>query len=85
MKILSYDVFLDGGTVEVVTDNGTYYIDGRIETWDSDNPHEIYDRDPDEEGAIIVNPNVNDELIKAFETYHDQSDYVKGIAESIKR
>lgn len=32
MKILEIEQYLDGGTIEIITDNGTYCIDNRLDT-----------------------------------------------------
>lgn len=53
MKIQRLDFYLDGGTVAVTTEAGTYFVDRRIETntWCA-----IYDKYPNNTGAMVVNP-----------------------------
>ena len=69
MKILSYDNYLDGGTLMLKTDKGTYYVDSRIGTKTQD---EIYDKYPDDEGAEYVSPEIKEEIRKCLKGYHDQ-------------
>ena len=75
MKIISYDNFLDGGTLKLETDKGTYFVDGRIGTKTQD---EIYDAYPDDEGAKIISAEIKEEIKKCLKGYHDQ--YLSGQA-----
>jgi len=80
MKILSHDAYLDGGTIKLETNIGTYYVDNRIDT---DTPNEVYDRYPDDKGASIVSTDIKAALTLALGEYH-QSDYIKDILKGIK-
>jgi len=78
MKIISYDSYLDGGTIKLETDKGTYYIDGRIDTMRSEKPNEIYDKYPDDEGAKVVSAEIKEEIKQVLKYSHDQ--YLSGQA-----
>ena len=70
MKIISHSYYWDGGTVKLETDEGTYYVDGRDGT---ETPQAVYDKHPDEEGALIVGEDVMEELKECLKGYYDQS------------
>jgi hypothetical protein len=73
MKITKLDIYKDGGTIKVETNEGTFYIDRRLNNkGDIDTIGEVFDDYPNQ-GNLI--PNVNEIKIKiydALEGYEDE-------------
>jgi hypothetical protein len=71
MKVQSVNFYSDGGTAQVITDQGEYYVDGqRKNTWTATGSRLIYDKYPNKKGAKKVNE-IKDELIEALEKYNE--------------
>lgn len=65
MRLIRINGCLDGGTIILETDEGTFYIDRRIDT---KTPDQLYDEYPDKSDAeIIRNDIIKNKLINALE------------------
>jgi hypothetical protein len=65
MRLIKINGYLDGGTIILETDEGTFYIDRRIGT---KTPEQLYDKYPDKPDAeIIRNDIIKSKLVNALE------------------
>jgi hypothetical protein len=53
-KITKIDMYLDGGTRVIFTDQGNFYIDKRIKVWKTDSEGKVYTAYPDKPEAKLV-------------------------------
>ena len=65
MQIQSVDFYMDGGTAQIITDQGEYYVDRRLYFENCF----IYDKYPDQKDAKLMNEK-REELISALEIYN---------------
>jgi len=79
MRILDVDFCWDGGSAIIKTSDGQYAVDRRLDT---DTPNSIWDRHPDDEGAVRVDE-VHDKLVVALKLYKPTR-YDKAIAKLIE-
>jgi len=66
MKVLNAMYFLDGGSVTVFTDEGTWCIDGRIGT---DTKDRLYTDHPERGGRLIENMLLTNLVLDALKEY----------------
>jgi hypothetical protein len=66
MKILEVDFYLDGGSAKIVTDNGIYFVNRRVDA--KDNWCELYDRYPGDREAKKISLD-KDLLISALKEF----------------
>lgn len=67
MKVIKFDVYKDGGTTEIITDEGDFYLDNRIRSttkgeWYSEYPKKLA-------MPIILTPETKKRLISALKEY----------------
>jgi hypothetical protein len=74
MNILAMDYYLDGGTIQILTDHGDFYIDYRLGT---KTPGVLYSGYPTD-SSIPVDPT---ELIAALKAHS----HVRGAADAARR
>ncbi len=72
MKIQKFNMYLDGGTIEIITDQGTYCFDNRIR---SNTKGRLYNGMPKKDNSnIIENPDeLEKEILEALKDYKDDS------------
>ena len=82
MKIIKYNVYLDGGTVEIKTDKGVFCFDGRIR---SNTEGRLYQGYPKKDNSNIIENSIELEkkLIEALKSHKDE-DYQNAINDFIK-
>lgn len=68
MEIKEMEMYKDGGTVKLITNTDTYYIDNRLR---SETKHKLYDNYPDMGNIIKDDKEIKNKLYKALENYHD--------------
>lgn len=68
MKIINLDIWLDGGTIAIQTDEGDFYLDRRLGT---DTFDEFYSHYPDNIDAVKleINEEIKEKLIVALQDY----------------
>jgi hypothetical protein len=70
MKVLKFDVYRDGGTIEITTNEGVFCVDGRINTKTRDAFYFGYPND-DDSNVITNSRNLELEIIEALKSYED--------------
>ena len=82
MRIQKLDFYWDGGTCEVITDEGQFCIDSRLGT---ETPNAIYDKYPDDDSAKIVDSDIKKTLIELLREYakDDKNMYASVVQENI--
>ena len=70
MKIEKYSVFLDGKTIQVITNKGTFSFDNRIH---SATPGRLYKGFPKDDNSNLIEnyDELEKEIIEALKLYHD--------------
>lgn len=68
MKIKKFVSYLDGGTIELETDNGTFCFDHRLNTTTEGRLYKGYPKD-DNSGLIENSDELETELIEALKLY----------------
>jgi hypothetical protein len=82
MIINNIDVYRDGGTIKVETNEGTFYIDRRIRTETKAN---VYDDYPKSGNIIDNGEEIKQRLYDSLESYeHPFYKNIEGIREFIK-
>ena len=66
MKVLHTQIYLDGGSIKVFTDEGTWCIDRRIGTETKDRLYTSY---PDNGGTLIENMLLTNLVLEALSEY----------------
>ena len=82
MKIIKYNVYLDGGTVEIETDKGVFCFDKRIGSNTKGRLYEGYPKS-DNSNLIETSEDLETELIESLKSYKDRF-YQKSIDRFIK-
>jgi hypothetical protein len=81
MIIANVDFFMDGGSAQISTDEGEFYVDRRLHTT---TPGTVWDKHPDEDGASRRD-NIRHCLIASLRTYQETNrDYVEAVAQLIE-
>jgi len=82
MKITKFDAYKDGGTIEIRTDEGDFFIDHRLGTTTDG---EFFDQYPSNISAKKLTPSKEtmDGIIKALEGYQDVF-YIKMVSHLIE-
>jgi len=84
MRVNRVNIYKDGGTVELITNNGSYYIDKRLS---SKTQLELYDDYPDRGNIIEESRILREELRSALTTYADNfysEDTIDMISENLR-
>lgn len=83
MKILNFGAYLDGGTISVVTDQGTYCFDNRIRTKTKDRLYEGYPKE-DNSNLIEDSAQLEKDILQELRDYKHEF-YQIGIDGLIKK
>jgi hypothetical protein len=70
MKILKFDMYKDGGTIEIVTDEGIYCFDDRLFTKTKGRLYNDYPKD-DNSNLIENSTEIEKKIINALKEYDD--------------
>jgi hypothetical protein len=82
MEVLSYELYKDGGTEEIVTDKGTYCYDHRITSLTKGSLYLGYPKD--DNSNIIEKPEVIEkELFEALRVYMPKAGFYEGHIERL--
>lgn len=70
MKILKFDAYKDGGTIEITTDKGVFCVDNRICT---KTKNSLYNGYPKKDNSNIIenSDDLKKEILNALEKYDD--------------
>lgn len=70
MKIIKFEKYLDGGTIKIISDSGTFFFDARF---GSDTKGRLYNGYPEDPGSQIIenSENLERELLEALKLYKD--------------
>lgn len=70
MKIIKFDQYLDGGTTEIITNNGIYCFDSRLGT---KTKGKLYNGYPKKDNSNLINDSneIEKEIIEALKEYKD--------------
>lgn len=82
MKIKNIESYLDGGTIEIRTDKGNYFIDKRL---NSITENKLYFGYPEQDNSNIIVKHldkVEKELFEALEEYNPEQNFYFLINES---
>lgn len=74
MKILEIEQYLDGGTIEIVTDKGSYCIDSRLFT---ETENQIYNGYPNDDNSNLItnSKSIKLELLEALKDYNEDKEW----------
>ena len=88
MKINKLDTYRDGGTIKVETNEGTFYIDRRLNPkGDIDTIGEVFDDYPNRGNLIPKTNEIKIKIYDALEGYEDgfyKENHIEGIRTFIK-
>jgi len=68
MKVLDYNVYLDGGTILITTNDGTYSYDNRISSTTKGKLYLGYPRG-DDSNIVIDSDEIEEKIIDALKDY----------------
>jgi hypothetical protein len=72
IQIVSTQVFKDGGTIQINTTIGPYFLDHRIK---SETDGVLFDRYPSEDGAVQIDAKHSKQIMKAYRSKRSKSHY----------
>jgi hypothetical protein len=70
MEIKNFRIYMDGGTIELITDEGIFCFDYRLR---SDTKNRLYDGYPKKDNSNLIENSsiIERELIEALKSYQD--------------
>jgi hypothetical protein len=71
MKVTRFNLYRDGGTIEVTTDEGIFCVDGRIESTTKGKFFVGYPL-PDNSNIVLDSKNLELKIIEALKNYNDE-------------
>jgi hypothetical protein len=71
MKIIKFSIYLDGGTVEIITETGVFCFDYRIGSYTKGRLYDGYPKD-DNSNLIENSKELENLLIENLKTYKDE-------------
>jgi len=71
MKVTRFNLYRDGGTIEITTDEGIYCVDGRIKSITKGKFFAGYPL-PDNSNIVVDSKNLEFKIIEALKNYNDE-------------